>query len=202
MKRPEFIYFDLGNVLVFFDHEIACRQLAELAQMPVDVMRREVFQSTLQSDYERGLLSSEDFVEKLSQRIGRALPVEATLEAASAIFHPHTEILKSIHQLRNAGFRLGILSNTCDAHWTWLQRQSYEVLGPWFDVVALSYEMQCAKPDREIYDRAAGLAGVSGESIFFTDDRLDNIDGAKQAGWMVHPFTDLRGFEERIAAWL
>jgi len=202
MTRPDFIYFDLGNVLVFFDHEIACRQIAEVAQAPIDVIRREVFHSPLQSDYERGLVSSQEFVERLGKTLGKTLPVADVLEAASAIFNPHDAILDSIHALRSAGFRLGILSNTCDAHWTWLMRQNYQVLGPWFDVIALSYEMQCAKPDQAIYQKAAEMAGVASDRIFFTDDRLDNIEGAQQAGWMVHQFTELPGFQTRIAPWL
>lgn len=202
MTQPDFIYFDLGNVLVFFDHEIASRQIAAVAQVPVDVIRQEVFHSPLQSDYERGLVSSREFVDRLSQKLGCDLPVEETLEAASAIFNPHDAIIDSIASLKKAGFRLGILSNTCDAHWTWLMKQKYQVLGPWFDVIALSYEMQCAKPDLEIYHQAAEMAGVPGNRIFFTDDRLDNIQGAEQAGWMVHHFTQLDGFKARIASWL
>jgi HAD superfamily hydrolase (TIGR01509 family) len=81
-------------------------------------------------------------------------------------------------------------------------RQNYQVLGPWFDVIALSYEMQCAKPDLEIYHKAAEMAGTPGERIFFTDDRLDNIQGAEQAGWMTHQFTQLESFKARIAAWI
>jgi HAD superfamily hydrolase (TIGR01509 family) len=81
-------------------------------------------------------------------------------------------------------------------------RQNYQVLGPWFDVIALSYEMQCAKPDLEIYHKAAEMAETPGERIFFTDDRLDNIQGAEQAGWMTHQFTQLEGFKARIAAWI
>lgn len=201
MSRPEFVYFDLGNVLVFFDHEIASRQIAEVADAPIDLIRREVFHSPLQSDYERGLVSSEQFVQILGERIGKTLSYEAIMEAASAIFTPHHEILEVIHKLRQEGLRIGILSNTCDAHWTWLVRQNYEVLGPWFDVIALSYEMKCAKPELEIYQKAAAMAEVPAEKIFFTDDRLDNIEGARQAGWMVHPFTDLESLKKVMQGW-
>lgn len=202
MSRPDFIYFDLGNVLVFFDHEIASRQIAAVANVSIDIIRQEVFHSPLQSDYERGLVSSQEFVERLSQKLGIPLPIDETLEAASAIFHPHDAIIDSITALKQAGFRLGILSNTCDAHWTWLMRQNYQVLGPWFDVIALSYEMQYAKPDLQIYHKAAEMAGVPGERIFFTDDRLDNIQGAQQAGWMTHQFTQLDTFQQRISTWI
>lgn len=81
-------------------------------------------------------------------------------------------------------------------------KQNYQVLGPWFDVIALSYEMQCAKPDLEIYQKAAKMAGVDGERIFFTDDRLDNIQGAEKAGWMVHQFKELQPFQHKISQWL
>ena len=39
------------------------------------------------------------------------------------------------------------------------------------------------KPEPKIYAESARLAGVRPEEIFFTDDRADNVAGAREAGW-------------------
>jgi len=48
----------------------------------------------------------------------------------------------------------------------------------YFERYALSYEMRAAKPDLTAYKIAAELVGVAPEEIFFTDDRLDNVQAA------------------------
>ena len=56
-----FFYFDLGNVLLYFDHEIGCRQVAEVAGLtPADV-RRVLLDGDLLACYEDGRLSREQF---------------------------------------------------------------------------------------------------------------------------------------------
>ena len=37
---PKFIYFDLGNVLLRFDHELACRQMAAVAGTTPELVPR------------------------------------------------------------------------------------------------------------------------------------------------------------------
>ena len=42
-RPPQFIYFDLGNVLLHFDHAIACRQIGQLAGIPEQRVRDVLF---------------------------------------------------------------------------------------------------------------------------------------------------------------
>ena len=67
--------------------------------------------------------------------------------------------------------------------------------------VVLSYEVKAMKPARSIYDFATQQAGVPAERIFFTDDRLDNIAGAKEALWQVSQFTDAASLLRVVQSW-
>lgn len=49
-----FVYFDLGNVLVAFDPEIACGNVARLFGVPVRHARSVVYTSGLPTALERG----------------------------------------------------------------------------------------------------------------------------------------------------
>ena len=59
------------------------------------------------------------------------------------------------------------------------------VINELFDLYALSFEIGAMKPDARIYAAAAEMAGVPPEKIFFIDDREENVEGARAAGWQV-----------------
>jgi lambda repressor-like predicted transcriptional regulator len=46
MKSPKFIYFDLGNVLLFFDHQRATRKIAELTGLAPELVWQKRFMPT------------------------------------------------------------------------------------------------------------------------------------------------------------
>ena len=58
-----------------------------------------------------------------------------------------------------------------------------------FDVVFCSAEIGVAKPDIAIYRHAAEVLGVRPDECFFTDDRAENVEGARAAGMHAAVFT-------------
>ncbi len=201
MQRPGFVYFDLGNVLCFFDHEVSVRQMAEVAGCDSTTIRQLVFESDLENRYESGLITGEEFVAEMAEKLGCSFAVDQMLEAASAIFRPNLDLLPVLKAVRDSGIPMGLLSNTNPAHWQWIVRQNYPVVNGWFDPIVLSYEVKSMKPARTIYDYATRQAGVPAERIFFTDDRVDNIEGAKAAFWQVSQFIDAESLLRVVQAW-
>ena len=179
----EFFYFDLGKVLLDFDHEIACRQLADILGTTPAIIRDDVFHSGEQWRYERGEITTLDLHRWLCNRYEVEAKLEDIVHAASSIFHPIDETIQIAEQLHAGGHRLGILSNTCDCHWEYCLDKPFPFLVDLFPVHALSFRLGCMKPDPEIYKRAARLCDVSPENIFFVDDRKENVDGAACAGY-------------------
>jgi putative hydrolase of the HAD superfamily len=59
-----------------------------------------------------------------------------------------------------------------------------------FDAVASSAELGVAKPDPEVYRRAAVLAGVEPQACVLVDDTLAHIEGAAAAGLTTVLHTD------------
>ncbi len=60
-----FVYIDLGNVLVNFEHQRACENLAELCGCSAQDARRELFQSGLETRYENGDITTAEFGSEL-----------------------------------------------------------------------------------------------------------------------------------------
>jgi putative hydrolase of the HAD superfamily len=186
--RPKFLYFDLGMVLVTFTVERMCRQMAEVAGLTPQRVREVVFDTDLQTRYERGALSTREFYDAFCQRTGTCAPFDPLHSAASEIFEINAPMLPVVAQLTQARWPMGILSNTCECHWKHcLQR--YRVLQDSFRVYALSYELACAKPEPAIFHKAARLAGVQPSEIFYTDDTPGHVAGARAAGFDAVVFT-------------
>ena len=191
MRR--YVFFDLGNVLVHFDPNVACRNVAQAAGASEESVYAALYGSGIEVRYERGELDDEAFADAFRRELGRPVETSALLEGMSAMFEPHQAMLpliRSLHQIHQCGTELGlgILSNTCRAHWNWVQHQGWEVATGWFQDSVLSYEVGHMKPEPEIYQAAAETADVPPEHIFFTDDRLENVHAAQQAGWRAEVF--------------
>ncbi len=131
--------------------------------------------------YERGRLSTDDLIAKLNDRFQGQLSVSQARQALGDIFWLNTSIIPLIVGLKSAGYGIGILSNTCDAHWE-AAREKFSILDLLFDIQVLSFRVDATKPDPEIYDKAAEIAGCSPRELFFADDLLENVEGARQAG--------------------
>jgi putative hydrolase of the HAD superfamily len=58
-----------------------------------------------------------------------------------------------------------------------------------FDVVFSSAEIGVAKPEPGIFAHAATVLGVATGECFFTDDRPENVEGARRAGMHAEVFT-------------
>ena len=185
-KRP-FIYFDMGNVLLTFSHQLAARQTAAICGISEKLAWQILFDDGLHWEYERGELAEEEFFGRFCERArsesGFAAPDPQQFDhAASAIFELNTRILPILFGLRAAGYELGVLSNTSSAHWRYCTSR-FPFLIRLFHRHALSFQIGSMKPAAAIYQKAAEIVGVPPQEILFFDDRPENIAAAAALGW-------------------
>ena len=195
---PRFIYFDLGNVLVNFDHRRGARQMAEVAGVSERLVWEVVFESDLHLEYERGAITSRECYETFCARTATRPDYDALFLAAADIFEPNDSIVPLVAELHKRKHRLGILSNTNESHWNFIASGRFPIVQEFFERYALSHEMRAAKPDLAAYEIAAKLAGVAPEEVFFTDDRLDNVEAALQAGFDAVQFVGVEALRDEL----
>ena len=183
LPRPEFIYFDLGNVLLHFDHHRAARQMGEVAGITPERVWEIVFASGLELRYERGEITTEEFFESFCAASGTRPNFDRLCAAATEIFELNMSIVPVVAHLSATGHRIGILSNTNVLHWDYAYSGRYRCLQRYFQTFALSFELRAMKPEPTIYEAAATLAGTEPAKIFFVDDRPENVQGARAAGF-------------------
>ncbi len=180
---PAFLYFDLGNVLLNFDHRLACRQMAEVSGVLPERVWEVVFENGLELRYEAGEVSDREFYDIFCRETLSRPDLDRLTWASSAIFEINAPILPIVAALDAAQYRLGILSNTCRPHWNYCSSGRYGIITRAFDIYALSYEIGACKPDARVYRAAAELAGVAPQEIFFADDIASHVTAACQAGF-------------------
>ena len=185
-QQIEFVYFDLGNVLVSFDPNIACNNLVERFGVTTDQSLQAIYQSGAQSQFEHGQLSGEEFAEQIRRVVGadaEQMPTVGLLNAVSDMFAPIDVMADALHRVRANGFGVGLLSNTCQAHWDWICGQPYLMNQFRFDATILSFEEGAMKPQVAIYEAAEKESGVPAERLLFLDDKQENIDAAIARHW-------------------
>ncbi|MEM8736134.1 MAG: HAD family phosphatase [Planctomycetota bacterium] len=202
MNPSRFVYFDLGMVLVEFDHTIGIRQLAAVTGATETDAQRVVFESGLQNEYETGLVTSEQFAAQINGELGSHATTSAIIESLSAIFTLNEPILPVLESVRASGLPMGILSNTCQGHWEWIAKQNLPVPGDWFEFAVLSYEAKSMKPDAGIYEVSESRCHCAGSNIFFTDDRKENIQAANARGWSTHLYRHAGDLLHEFQSWL
>jgi putative hydrolase of the HAD superfamily len=179
--QPKFLYFDLGMVLVNFDVEQMLRQISDVAGVSPEQVRAAMFGRGLMRQHEAGQLSTREFYEAFCSAIGSRPDYDRLVAAAADIFDLNLPMLPIVSQLQQAGYAMGILSNTCETHWKHCLRRFRSVIEG-FSVHALSYEIKSLKPEAAIFHRAAEFAQCPPEEIFFVDDIAGHVAGARAVG--------------------
>jgi FMN phosphatase YigB (HAD superfamily) len=198
--RPQFIYFDLGNVLFAFDREWAFRQMAAVCGASVKVVEEAALASGLQVALETGRIDWATAHAEFSRLTGTTSDSAALAAAASDMFTLRVEMLPVLAAIERTGCPTGLLSNTCEIHWRHLVDAGYAILPGRFVRQVLSYEVGVMKPDAGIYAAAAAAAGVPAEGIFFCDDLPQHVAAARTAGWDAELFTSASDLIDQLAA--
>lgn len=173
------IIFDLGGVLVGFDRQRSIDAFERIGCGKVADYIRDHRTEDLFYRIELGEISTHDFCEEVRLMTATNAADEAIIEAWNVLLKPvTTERLQRLRELREAGHRLFLLSNTNDMHW---QYCGYQVVDC-FERVFLSYEMRLAKPDPQIFAEVLRQADIEACDTLFIDDNADNIAAAASLG--------------------
>lgn len=194
-----FCYFDLGNVLLFFSHRRAAEQLARLAECSADEVWQFAYASDVNHRCDASRMSAHEFCDLFRQQFGVTHDDATIRHAASDIFTANTPMIETLTQLKQAGCRIGVLSNTCDMHVEWLvEQRRFPPLPEVFDEHVYSYRERLMKPERSIYELAARRAGVAPSEVFYVDDLEANVLGARAAGFDAVVYTSPESFRAAL----
>jgi putative hydrolase of the HAD superfamily len=175
------IVFDLGNVVVYFDHWLAVKRLAPRGDLSPQDLYTSLYRGSLEDDYESGRLSSTAFLQRIRELGGLHGSDEDLGNAYADIFTPNPDVIALLPQLKSS-YRLLVGSNTSELHARQFRRQFPDVLR-YFDHQVLSFEIGVRKPRAGFFHHCQRLADCPAENCLFIDDLEANVAGARACGW-------------------
>jgi len=189
------VLFDLGRVLVDFDHKRAAERISSFCpKSPLEIYNL-FFDSKATVAFEAGKITAENFYLEVKNTLNLKLSYDSFIPIWNDIFFlspKNRSIFRLVHTLR-ARYKTALLSNINTLHYEYIKK-NFPVFGV-FDKVFLSFELGLIKPDKEIYNKVIRELEVSPREIFYTDDRADLMESAKSLGIRGCVFT---GFEQLI----
>jgi len=187
----EVILFDLGNVILPFNHYQIAEKLLPFAQRKEFQDPQKIFSYLFDwktgaiNLFDEGKQSPQEFFQSLRESLQLSISFEAFVPIWTQIFIEDQGVSKIIRSLKGK-WRLGLLSNTDPLH--------FEYIVSTFPIVSelekwiLSYQVGYKKPDPRIFQKAIEWAGVEPDRILFIDDTQSHVEAAVSLGIQGIPF--------------
>jgi putative hydrolase of the HAD superfamily len=181
----EVIFYDLGNVILPFNHYPIAEKLSRFAQKEEFQDPQELFSYLFDlrkgviNRFDVGEVSSQEFFQSIKETLGLSLPFDEFIPIWSDIFVEDQEVSQLILSQKER-WRLGLLSNTDPLHFNYILSK-FPIVKT-FDKWILSYEVGFKKPAVEIFRAAIAWASVEAQQILFIDDVKTHVDAAISLG--------------------
>ncbi|MDD5583708.1 MAG: hydrogenase maturation protease [Candidatus Omnitrophica bacterium] len=188
--------FDLGRVLFDFDYSIALDKIKDKLGVPVEKAAQELVKNDFPLDFEKGLLSAQEFYIKFKQAFKTHLTYEEFVDAWSDIFTPKKEVIGLIERLQYV-YPVYLISNINELHFEHLHERHPEIFRL-FDTLLLSYKIKSVKPETKIYAELKKISGAQYTDILYIDDREDLIREAKKLHLQCIRFDELNQLKKDL----
>ncbi|KPM33690.1 Putative haloacid dehalogenase-like hydrolase [Croceitalea dokdonensis DOKDO 023] len=176
------IILDFGDIFINLDKTATAREMTKYGFKQTTPKLETLFNT-----YEKGGISSEEFLETTGALFPKATKQNLT-DSWNAILLDfpdyRLEFLEKL-ALENK-YRLFLLSNTNDIHIEYVKatmgEEKFNRFKNPFEVFYLSYEMGMRKPDTEIFQFVLRKNKLKASETLFVDDTKENTDSAAALG--------------------
>ena len=193
------VIFDMDDVLCRYNVPARLKVLSEIAGRAPEDIHRDVWGSGFEHDADIGRYPDADeylaaFAAHLKFPISRAQWVDARRRSMT-FFDGMMEIVEHI----KATHQVAILTNNVP-----LLRETLPDIAPrlpelFGEHIYFSCDFGIGKPDPALFLIVAELCDAKPAKCLFTDDKLENVEGARRAGMQGIHFTDETTFRAELA---
>jgi putative hydrolase of the HAD superfamily len=190
------IVFDIGQVLAHF----RWKEYIDEFHLDSETTKKLIYATVENIDHwslhDRGAISDEEFIKLCIQR---APDIETEIrmffEQIEHIVVEYDYAADLVKQLKQNGYHVYLLSNYGSTTFEFAKKKFKFI--PYVDGGIISYEVKLIKPEREIYEYLLDKYKINPEEAVFLDDRLDNIEAAKECGFhTIHFMNYKQGMQE------
>ena len=182
MKKPKNIIFDVGDVLLDYRWQ---QMLMDYGLDESEAYRvgRELFDDPdgLWHEFDLGVKSQEEIIQEFEQKHPKDAEMIRWFISRGEYMHvARPAIWKLVHQLKEAGYHLYILSNYPEI--LFKKHTQYADFMDDMEGMVVSYMLHVGKPERIVYQTLCDRYGLNKEECLFFDDRAENVQGAIDFG--------------------
>jgi len=176
------IIFDLGNVLIDFDHMLAAKRMSNFCEKSGEQIYNLFFNSQVTNLFEAGKVTPDEFFADVKRALNLKMDFQTFLPIWNEIFFfsAKNRAVFSIASSLKGRYKTVVLSNVNVLHFEYLKK-AFPIF-PIFDHVFTSFELGVTKPEEAIYRNVLEALGVPPEKAFYTDDRPELVEGARALG--------------------
>ena len=187
MKGIRNIIFDLGGVVIDLARDNAVRALDKLGIHDASTLLGEYEQKGPFLQLEKGEISTSELFDML---LPLCKPGTKSTDIRDAfeefLVEIPTERLLEIRKLRDAGYRVFVLSNTNPIMYNhWIDekfRSEGLTINDYFDGIVVSFQERLCKPDPQIFLNLIKRYRLNPSETLMLDDSEANCHGARAAG--------------------
>ncbi|KZL21734.1 Alpha-D-glucose-1-phosphate phosphatase YihX [Pseudovibrio axinellae] len=193
-----FVIFDMDNVLYDYDHPKRLTALSKMTGRSKEDIDRTVFAGPEENTAEEGTPNTaEGYLAQYQRLLEYPISRETWVDIRRDMMTEWPDMLAHVEAIKQS-HEVALLTN----NGMMLQDALYEIapaLEPIFgDRGHASAEFGTRKPDPNIYLTLCEKYGFKPEESLFVDDRLDNVEGAREAGLTAYQFTTEPAFASYI----
>lgn len=174
------VVFDVGNVLIDFCWEKHCRHLGYSEEI-IKAFEKNMVNSDCWSRLDEGTMEEAEAIEEFVRRMPQyEAEIRKFWDTAEGFVEEYPYAAPMMDLLHKKGYRVYLLSN--------YPFHMYEIHWPTFaffnkvDGYVVSAVERLKKPDPAIYHCLCDRYGLIPGECLFIDDRMENIEAARQVG--------------------
>jgi len=173
------VVFDYGGVICFVPSAEVRSEIVRLSGLSAEVLWE--FDRKYRGEWDRGTYDGIGHYRFILAKAGVSLNDDALARIVRVDIeswkHINPDTVRLIRDIKAAGLRFGILSNIPHD----FPRDSVPVFAE-ADIAVYSCDLGIIKPEAGIYEKLREKAGCLYEEIVFFDDKVDNVNKAKELG--------------------
>ncbi len=176
------VIFDLGNVLIDFDHTIAAKKISMFADKTPQEIFNLFFDSGLTALFEEGKIAPLNFFSEVKKMLNLELEYNQFLPIWNEIFFltEKNQAVYNLAKILKDHYKIALLSNINVLHFEYLKK-NFSVFDVFHNIVT-SFEVGYRKPDPLIYKKTLDLLKATPQNTFYTDDMAELTEKACRLG--------------------
>lgn len=177
----------MGGVIINLSVEKTYQAFATLSGLPVTEIKNRVHHGAFFHEFEKGLISDEEFRQHLRESLNMQVTDSQLDQAWNAMLLdiPLSRI-QFLERLKSR-YKIYLLSNTNNIHLQFFNGIVRQLTGKpaidyYFHGSFYSHLVKMSKPDTEIYQHVLSQHSLLPQETIFLDDNKDNLAGAYKMG--------------------